>query len=126
MARRRGLVLAFVVLALALTVASRRAPAQDPAQVNASSIKVRFENNRVRVLESTLRPGEKENMHSHPASTVYIISGGKIRNHLPDGTATEAELKTGDVLFREPLTHWTENIGTTTLHVVLVELKNPG
>ena len=24
-----------------------------------------------------------------------------------------------------PLTHWAENIGTTTMHMILVELKNP-
>ncbi len=64
-------------------------------------------------------------MHSHPAYVTYVVSGGKIRNHLADGKVVEAELKTGDVLYRDALTHWAENIGTTPVHVVLVELKNP-
>jgi hypothetical protein len=29
----------------------------------------------------------------------------------------------GDTFYRDPLTHWTENVGTTTLHLVVIELK---
>ena len=97
---------------------------QDPVVVNAKTIALRLENSRVRVLDATLKPGEKENLHSHPSYVVYVIEGGKIRNHLPDGKVTEAEYKPGDVFFRDPLTHWAENIGTTTLRLVVVELKN--
>ncbi len=111
---------------LAFLAGYRVAPAQDPAQVNAKLVHVKLENSRVRVLEAILQPGDKEQPHSHPAYVTYVVAGGKIRNHLADGKTTEAELKTGDVLFREPLTHWSENVGTTPLQVVLVELKNPG
>jgi beta-alanine degradation protein BauB len=97
---------------------------QDPAIVNAKTIAVKLDNPRVRVLDATLKPGEKEKTHSHPTSVVYVIEGGKIRNHASDGTVSEAELKAGDVLYRDPLTHWAENIGSTTLRLVLVELKN--
>jgi len=97
---------------------------QDPLAVNAKTIKLKLENPRVRVLETTVKPGEKENLHSHPASVIYIIEGGKIRNHAPDGKATETELRTGEVYYRDPLTHWAENIGDTTIRLVLVELKN--
>jgi hypothetical protein len=55
-----------------------------------------------------------------------LISGGKIRNNFADGKVAEAELKTGDVLYREPQTHWVENIGTTIIHFLLLELKSPG
>jgi quercetin dioxygenase-like cupin family protein len=98
---------------------------QDPAVVNASTIRVKLENSRVRVLESNLPPGAKENLHSHPAYVIYVIQGGKIRNHAADGKTTESELVAGDVLYRDPITHWAENIGSTTIHLVLVELKNP-
>ena len=43
----------------------------------------------------------------------------------PDGKTAESQLVTGDTLYRDPLTHWAENIGTTTIHLILVELKNP-
>ena len=97
--------------------------AQDPAVVNARTIKVKFENDRVRVLEAKLPPGVKEQVHSHPAYVIYVQAGGKVRNYAADGKTTESEMKTGEVLYREPLTHAAENIGNTTLHLILVELK---
>ncbi|PYL02144.1 MAG: cytoplasmic protein [Verrucomicrobia bacterium] len=96
---------------------------QDPAVVNAKTIKVQFENDRVRVLEANLPPGVKEQVHSHPAYVIYVLQGGRYRNYASDGSVTEGELKTGEVLFREPLTHAAENIGDKPLHMILVELK---
>jgi quercetin dioxygenase-like cupin family protein len=98
--------------------------AQDPLVVNSKSIALKFENSRVRVLEATLEPGVKEKTHSHPAYVIYVIAGGKVRTHNADGTVTEAEFRTGDVIYREPVTHWAENIGKTTIRLELVELKN--
>ena len=74
-------------------------------------------------MEATLPPGVKEAVHSHPAYVIYVLEGGKYRNYASDGKTTEGELKTGEVLFREPLTHAAENIGKTTMHMILVELK---
>ncbi len=104
---------------------ARIAPAQDPVVINSQTVHSRLDNSRARVLESELQPGQKEQMHSHPASIIYVVSGGKVRNHLPDGTAVESTLVTGGVIYREPITHWAENIGTTTLHFIIVELKDP-
>jgi quercetin dioxygenase-like cupin family protein len=98
----------------------------DPVVVNAKMEHVKLENSRVRVIEGVLQPGDREQMHSHPAFVTYIVSGSKIRNHFADGKVLEAELNTGDTLWRDPQTHWIENIGTTTLHFILVELKNQG
>src|SRR5438477_6199387 len=97
--------------------------AQDPAVVNSKTIKVKFENDRVRVLEATLPPGAKEQVHSHPAYLIYVLEGGRYRNYASDGKITEGELKSGKVLFREPLTHAAENIGDKPLQMILVELK---
>ena len=97
---------------------------QDPAVVNAKTIAKKLENARVRVLEATLKPGDKEQTHSHPAYVIYVIDGGKFRNHAADGTVTDGEFKAGDVIYRDPVTHWAENIGTTTIRLVLVELKS--
>ena len=98
---------------------------QDPLKVNSKTIALKLENPRVRVLEATIKPGDKENTHSHPAYVIYVIAGGKFRNHTADGTVTDGEFKTGDVLYRDPITqHWAENTGDTTIRLVLVELKN--
>lgn len=124
MTRTKSLMLGAAALAL-LLAGSPHAPAQDPAVVNAKTIRVKFENDRVRVLEATLRPGDKEQPHSHPAYVIYVLAGGKVRSHAADGKTRETELAAGDTLYRDPLTHWAENIGTTTIHLILVELKKP-
>ena len=112
---------AIIFLIAAVCVAT--AQGQDPAVVNAKTIKVRFENDRVRVLEANLPPGVREAVHSHPAYLIYVLEGGRYRNYASDGKVTEGELKVGEVLFREPLTHAAENIGDKSLHMILVELK---
>jgi len=96
---------------------------QDPLVVNSKTIALKLQNDRVRVLEATLKPGDKEATHNHPAYVIYVIAGGKFRNHAEDGTVTDGEFKTGDVIYREPVTHWAENTGDTTIRLVLVELK---
>ena len=122
---KRIYILMFVLLATGLVRGdSSVTRAQDPLTVNSKTIVLKLENSRVRVLEATLKPGEKEKTHSHPAYVVYVIAGGKVRSHGADGTVTETEFRTGDVVYRDPLTHWAENIGNTTIRLELVELKN--
>ena len=122
---KRIYILMFVLLATGFVRGDGSVtPTQDPLVVNSKTIKLKLENSRVRVLEATLKPGDKEKTHSHPAYVIYVIAGGKTRSHNANGTVTEAEFKTGDVIFRDPLTHWAENIGNTTIRLELVELKN--
>src|SRR5215472_10820173 len=73
-------------------------PKQDPLVVNSKTIVLKLENSRVRVLEATLKPGEQEKTHSHPAYVIYVIAGGKARTHGADGVVTETEFRTGDVI----------------------------
>jgi quercetin dioxygenase-like cupin family protein len=96
----------------------------DPVVVNATMEHVRLENSHVRAIEGVLQPGDKEEMHSHPAFVTYVVAGSTIRNHFEDGKVVEAELETGDVLWRDPQTHWIENIGASTLRFIVIELKN--
>ena len=122
MQRLLVLVLVLLVTGIARSDASVTR-SQDPLIVNSKTIALKLQNERVRVLEATIKPGDKEQTHSHPAYVVYVIEGGKFRNHATDGTVTDGEFKTGDVIYRDPVTHWAENIGDTTIRLVLVELK---
>jgi quercetin dioxygenase-like cupin family protein len=110
-------------LLLAISMCALTAFAQDVAKVNPKTVTVKLDNAKVRVLDALLPPGAKEQMHSHPSSIVYVLSNGTFRSHTPDGKTTDRTVKAGDVLYREPLTHWSENIGTTPLHMIVVELK---
>ena len=114
----------FILICVLLAVTLVRGD-QDPLKVNSKTIALKLENPRVRVLEATLKPGDKEATHSHPAYVIYVIAGGKFRNHAVDGTVTDGEFKTGDIIYRDPVTqHWAENTGDTTIRLVLVELKS--
>jgi quercetin dioxygenase-like cupin family protein len=115
----------FASAGISLIAALTPVLAQDVLTVNARTVKLRLENQNVRVLEATLEPGAKEQPHSHPASIIYVIAGGKFRSHAEDGKVSESIFKDGDVIYREPLTHWAENIGDTTIHLIIVELKSP-
>ena len=112
-----------ITVALLVAVSVTLADAQDPAVVNSKTIRVRFENNRVRVLEAILPPGTKEQVHSHPAYVSYVLEGGRYRNYAADDKVTEGTFQTGDVVYRDPLTHAAENIGDKPMHFILVELK---
>ncbi len=123
---RREVLLLGAVACSPLLMAGADPPSLDPAVVNAEMEHVRLENGQVRVIEGVLPPGAKEQMHQHPAFVTYVIAGGRIRNHFADGRVVEAELKTGDVLYREPQTHWVENIGSDPVHFLVVELRKQG
>src|SRR5499427_10475686 len=112
-----------IAIVLLFVFSISRANAQDPAVVNSKTIKVKFENERVRVLEAILPPGTKEQVHSHPAYVIYVLEGGRYRNYASDGKITEGTFQTGDVIYRDLLTHAAENIGDKPMHMILVELK---
>ena len=85
--------------------------------------KLLLENDRVRVMEVTTPPGATQAMHSHPGHVVYVLGPNKARLTTAEGMARESESKAGDVRWNEPVTHQVENIGTTPIHLIVVELK---
>ena len=99
--------------------------AQDPVKLSPQYYKVLIDNDEVRVLEFRFKPGEKEPMHSHPRGFVYSLADSKIRTSFPDGKREESAMKTGEVRWRDAVTHAAENIGDTEAHAVAVELKKP-
>lgn len=121
--KRKLLIVTITVVAACSFCAPKIARGQDPLVVNSSTIKLKFENERVRVMEATLPAGAKEQVHSHPAYVIYVLEGGRYRNYAADGKVSEGEFKAGEVLYREPLTHAAENIGDRPMRLLLVELK---
>jgi quercetin dioxygenase-like cupin family protein len=93
----------------------------DPVQVSPTNYRVLLENERVRVVEMSLKAGEMDETHSHPAETVYFVTGGRVRLHLPDGGTAEAEFPDGGAMWHEPWTHRVENIGTSDITAIIVE-----
>jgi quercetin dioxygenase-like cupin family protein len=91
--------------------------------VSEEKSRVLLDNHRVRVLELRLPPGEGEPMHSHPDYLVYVLSPATMRMTAADGGTKVVELRAGEVSFGPPTTHSGENVGGTTLHELIIELK---
>lgn len=91
----------------------------------AAEDKVLFENDRVRVLEVTYAPGTTHDMHSHPDHVIYALGDAKVRMTGEDGKSTDVDIKKGGTRWQPAVTHKTENVGTTPINVVMVELKEP-
>jgi quercetin dioxygenase-like cupin family protein len=117
----------FAVSMLALTVVftflTNTAMAQDVVTV-APDVKVLLENDRVRVLESKLKPGEVEGMHSHPEYIAYFLAPTTLKITTPDGKSSVKKPPAGKVLYGKGATHRIENVGDTLQRVLVIEIKN--
>jgi quercetin dioxygenase-like cupin family protein len=115
-----------LVVGASVGTMSGKTTSQDPVQVSPQFYKVRFENDRVRVLEYRLPPGQKEAMHSHPQRVGYELSDSTVRLTTPDGKSTEETGKSGEVFWGEAESHAVQNLGKGDVHVLAVELKPCG
>ena len=101
--------------------------AQDVDALTASpeNFRLVLENDRVRVLEYTLLPGQRDRRHTHPQRVAHVISGGKLRVGFPDGTHRDFDEIAGTSEWSKPSPlHDTQNIGTTPIKILLVEVKD--
>jgi quercetin dioxygenase-like cupin family protein len=85
--------------------------------------KLAFENERVRAMEVTFKPGAKIAMHSHPDHYVYIMTPGKLKITNSSGATSELAGKAGESTFIKAESHMAENIGSTEFKALVVELK---
>ena len=97
--------------------------AQDLVKVAPKNCQVLLDNDRVRVVRCVLKPGEKLPMHSHPANVVYSLAAAKAKYTFADGKTEERELKAGQAVWSDAISHSTENTGTTESRALVVELK---
>ena len=111
------------LLAAAIGAASS-AFGQDAAKVAPKAFTEKIDNADVQVFQYDSKPGDKEPMHSHRVNLVYTIQGGKLRYTFPDGKTQDVEIKTGEYQWRPAIKHAVENIGTTEVKAVIVELKH--
>jgi hypothetical protein len=87
--------------------------------------KLAFENERVRVLSFVTQPGQKWALHSHPDSLAVALTEYSVRNLAPGQVPSERHSKPGDVRWIPAAAHTGENMGTTEMRGVIVELKDP-
>jgi beta-alanine degradation protein BauB len=107
------------------TKAAPMLKADDPLKAAPGMYKLDFENDQVRVMEVTFKPGEKIAKHTHPsAHFVYVLEPGQLTISKPDGSSSVADLKKGQVMWMPAETHWAQNTGTTQVKLIVNEVKN--
>jgi quercetin dioxygenase-like cupin family protein len=97
--------------------------AGDPVAVAPHIYKVVLENDRVRVLDARGKPGDKTELHSHPAMVAIAITDCNLRFGFPDSQTADAELKPGEAIYLDPVEHTAEIMGTSDVQMLLIELK---
>jgi quercetin dioxygenase-like cupin family protein len=111
--------------ALAALVFARAGFAQNPLEVGPDIYSLVFENDRVRVMQVTFKPGDKIAMHSHPDHVTTFLTEGTLRLFYPDGSSKDISGKPGDSVWIPAEAHAAENIGTTEVRGIVIELKEP-
>jgi len=88
-----------------------------------------FENDRVRVFEVNLPPGQRGPFHVHDRTYFWtVVEAGRGLQRFPDGSYTVRDYQLGQTRFLEHgpenrLVHDLENVGTTPLRFVTVEFR---
>jgi quercetin dioxygenase-like cupin family protein len=100
----------------------------DNSITDAVGTKLLFENDRVRVWDLRLAPGEETPFHRHSTDFLYVVIGdGELQTLFPDGTADPPrQMQDGDVRFREVPSesiHAAKNVGSGPWRNIVVELK---
>ena len=91
-----------------------------------------FENDRVRVFEVRLEPGQRGPFHIHDRTYFWtVVEAGRGLQRLADGTFAVRDYQLGETRFLEHTTedaliHDLANVGRTTLRFVTVELRDAG
>jgi quercetin dioxygenase-like cupin family protein len=90
-----------------------------------------FENDRLKVWEVKLEPGERGPFHAHTRNYFWtVVEGGRGLQRMGNGTFWERDYRVGDTSYLEhtpqtALIHDLENVGDSVLRFVTVELLDP-
>lgn len=97
----------------------------DIVQTSPNQARVLMENEHVRVVEYSVKPGEKDVWHTHPPRSSYVVSGGKVKVYTETGEPKISEVKTGASSWAgQGAKHYVENIGDTDIKIILTEIKS--
>ena len=106
-----------------------RGNGMDDQQIsNEVGTRLLFENERVRVWDLQLEPGEATGMHAHHSDYLYVVIGdGQLQRKDADGSLGPVkEMADGDVVFRDVSdedVHEAVNAGPEAWRNIVVELK---
>ena len=96
----------------------------DPTVTDPDKYRTIFENDRVRVLEYSDKPGDRTSPHHHPDSVMYTLSSFR-RRLIHADQHKDVEMQAGRAGWLAAQDHHGENIGDSETHVLFIELKEP-
>ncbi len=82
-----------------------------------------LENDRVRVYEFDLKPGEKTELHEHPDFVLYPLNDAVVRITPKGGQGRDVEMKSGEPKFMPAQWHIAENTGRREARALVIDLK---
>ena len=94
-------------------------------KVTPEAAKIVFENDEVRVIEITMRKGQKIPMHSHNRGLGFSLNKGRIRVTGKGGASEVVNVKQGEISWSEGESHSVENLGPV-LRELSIEFKSEG
>jgi hypothetical protein len=92
---------------------------------NPAIYKVLAEDSQFRVVLGTWKPGQRDELHSHPANATYALTGCDLRLYGPDNKLlVELARPQGSAVLQNPVAaHVFENTGTSECRILIVERK---
>ncbi|PYU49780.1 MAG: hypothetical protein DMG53_04440 [Acidobacteria bacterium] len=115
---------AFRLVNIYLSDQPERAPvADDAVKLDPKHNEVLLENSRIRVVRIHFAPGESGPMVDKRPRVIIVLTDSHATVTLPDGHSEVRDAKAGTVYFGNAGRQATNNIGTTPLENVVVELK---
>ncbi|MXO06050.1 cupin domain-containing protein [Flavobacterium sp. HBTb2-11-1] len=117
----KNLMSLFILLLLVFSV---NIYAQDPLKVAPNAYKkVLLDNERVRIMQVEINPGETIPWHQHPDHTIYALADGKIEITDKGKAPIIMDIKAGDAMYIPAVTHMAKNLGDTTVNLIVTEIK---
>lgn len=96
---------------------------EDITAENPRAAKIVLDNEHVRAVEFTLKPGQSLPMHKGQPRAVYSLSDYKILWTEGETAATERTWEKGEVHWHDAVPHAVENVGATTARYLVVSRK---
>jgi quercetin dioxygenase-like cupin family protein len=116
----RAFAAALAGLAMVVVTQAQQAPRSFVASPDV--YKVIAQNDQYKVIAVTWQPGQKDVLHSHPASAVYYLTDCSVRVHAADGSSRDFQPRVGFAVVQTPIqAHVLENIGTSECRIVMFE-----
>lgn len=115
--RRRALAPALILALLAGCATTKPEPR--------AGRQVVLDNDEVQVVEATYPRDEATPPHTYLwPHVVYVIEGGTVQTTAANGSASTVELRPGQTFWRDVQTLSTRNVGSTTVRMLEIAVKN--